>query len=327
MIHKEKDSKMLKQTFVLLFYVLVVVFFLFSLKDINLETIRETNINLAYLFFPIPFSLIALFVYPYTWGRLIEAYGESVSSRSRLSYIYAKAWMGRYIPGKVAWLAGKVVFASGMGISKYVLGSTVMLEGLLVVFSGLGLGVGLIAVSAVETPLARWGWITLPLTLISTIIFFFPPIFSWLFEKAQKILKRQWLLPPNRIKYTALIQAFILYCGVLMLNGVSVYLIMKGLHAELDLGSYMYITGVAAFSGSMGILAIFAPGGIGVRDGILVILLSEIVPPEIAILTAMILRAWLLAVDLLFLIVAYIIYTLGIKARRITLIRSTVEKQ
>ena len=53
-----------------------------------------------------------------------------------------------------------------------------------------------------------------------------------------------------------------------------------------------------AFDGLAGMLAVFAPGGLGVREGILMLILPLLVPRESAIIAALLLRLVMIAAEL-----------------------------
>jgi uncharacterized membrane protein YbhN (UPF0104 family) len=63
-------------------------------------------------------------------------------------------------------------------------------------------------------------------------------------------------------------------------------------------------------------IAVFAPSGLGVRDGIQLVLLSLIFPNEIALAITIFSRLWSAAVDVLFYLVAELTYRLKIRGGR-----------
>ena len=66
--------------------------------------------------------------------------------------------------------------------------------------------------------------------------------------------------------------------------GLSIFMIAKSLFPELTWSSYPFITGSYALAGIVGFLAVFAPSGIGVREGILILALSQLMPVQTATL-------------------------------------------
>src|SRR5690606_14951663 len=75
-----------------------------------------------------PFALATRLMQPLAWGTLIRGYGDKLPSYPELTLVYAKSWLGRYVPGKVAWVGGKVLFGSKYGIRSVVLAATSVIE-------------------------------------------------------------------------------------------------------------------------------------------------------------------------------------------------------
>ncbi len=58
--------------------------------------------------------------------------------------------------------------------------------------------------------------------------------------------------------------------------------------------------GAASLAGAASMLAIFAPSGIGVREGIQLVLFSLIMPKELALAVTIITRLWSVGMDFVF---------------------------
>jgi uncharacterized membrane protein YbhN (UPF0104 family) len=53
-----------------------------------------------------------------------------------------------------------------------------------------------------------------------------------------------------------------------------------------------------AISSTLGLIAIFAPSGLGVREGVLVYLLSLMMPPPIAVIISILTRIWMTLIEI-----------------------------
>jgi uncharacterized membrane protein YbhN (UPF0104 family) len=62
----------------------------------------------------------------------------------------------------------------------------------------------------------------------------------------------------------------------------------------------LFVMGADTLAGAIGMIVIFAPSGIGVREGIQLTLLSLIMPKELALIITVVTRLWNVLVDLLF---------------------------
>ena len=82
-----------------------------------------------------------------------------------------------------------------------------------------------------------------------------------------------------------------------LLQGLGLYLLLLSL-GPVEPGSYLAVTGAYYTAGLAGMLAFFAPGGLGVREGILMLVLPLVVPGESAIIAALLLRLIMIAAEL-----------------------------
>jgi hypothetical protein len=82
-----------------------------------------------------------------------------------------------------------------------------------------------------------------------------------------------------------------------LLQGLGLYVLLLSL-GPVPPGSYLAVTGAYYAAGLAGMLAVFAPGGLGVREGILMLVLPLIVPMESAIMAALLLRLVMLGSEL-----------------------------
>ena len=58
------------------------------------------------------------------------------------------------------------------------------------------------------------------------------------------------------------------------------------------------MTGALAISSTLGLLALFAPSGLGVREGVLVYLLSLIMPSTVAVILSILTRLWMSFIEI-----------------------------
>jgi uncharacterized membrane protein YbhN (UPF0104 family) len=79
-------------------------------------------------------------------------------------------------------------------------------------------------------------------------------------------------------------------------GGVSFYLFVDSVF-PVSLQYILFLTGALAFSSTLGLIALFAPSGLGVREGALVYLLSSIIPIPIAIIISILTRLWMTLIE------------------------------
>jgi uncharacterized membrane protein YbhN (UPF0104 family) len=92
-----------------------------------------------------------------------------------------------------------------------------------------------------------------------------------------------------------------LYAAGYVLLGATYFYTLRSIVPEFDVNLFAFSTAGISIAGTMGILALFAPSGLGVREGFIVVFLSMVMPVELAVLSAVALRFSALLVDLAFL--------------------------
>lgn len=287
------------------FLVVVIVFFALYLRSVDFSKITHMRVDWPMIALATLISLGFRYWGVFIWRTILKALGAKELPRfAILSDVYAKAWMGRYIPGTVTWIAGKIYIASKVGISKSRLAVSSLLEG----------GMQIIAVMAVSMLLLGFdprldviSWqIKIAMVVLGCVFLLFlsPPVFNRLLRWAHKLIKKQEPGHELRINKSAMLRSFFLYAVGTFIAGLSYFFLTRGLAAHTSWKDFFFIVGTFNLAGALGMIAVFAPSGIGVRDGVQLILLSAIFPKEIALAITIFSRLWSAAVDVLFYLVA-----------------------
>lgn len=114
----------------LIFLACVVVFFALYLRSIDWQRLSHLHFSWGYLVAATVSATVSRY-----WGVLIWRYilrdlgATDLPDFVTMADVYAKSWLGRYIPGTVTWIAGKVYMASAHRISKSRLAVSSLLEG------------------------------------------------------------------------------------------------------------------------------------------------------------------------------------------------------
>lgn len=98
-----------------------------------------------------------------------------------------------------------------------------------------------------------------------------------------------------------------------LLLGVGFYFLIASL-IEIPFSLMPYLTGSFALAGVIGLLVIFAPSGIGVREGVMTASLARALPLGVAAGAAILARVWITIAEVACAVVALLILRLGKKA-------------
>ena len=114
-----------------------------------------------------------------------------------------------------------------------------------------------------------------------------------------------------RLTYRDSLELLITYMFRWIVVGIGFFFLTKAVY-PLAVSEAPYIVASFGLAWTIGFLVIFAPGGIGVREGILVLLLDQIMPTGAALLVAGLGRLWWMSGEIgLFIISAVAVYLSG----------------
>ncbi len=202
------------------------------------------------------------------WRSFLTGWGQRLSAW-QAARIWTVSSLGKYVPGKVWSVAGMAVLAQRAGVAPWIAtASAVMLQALAV-------GTGVLTVSLTGTSILedRYPWIrfalwTLGILSAAAVALALSPRFT------QLLLSRlsgapSLPNPPLRVALLAVIVNLLAWCGY----GVAFWVMTRGLLSETSL---TVPQAIGAFTASYlaGLLALFAPGGIVVREAVFILMLQ-----------------------------------------------------
>lgn len=200
-----------------------------------------------------------------SWRTLIAGEGSSLPflAAARIWFI---ANLGRYIPGKVWSIAALNVLAAREGVRGTAAAGAAVLGTLI----NIGAGFGVVALSGsrllTELPQAlRVGSIVGSICFMIGVValpWILPPAAEWAARRFGKSV------PPVRIPAANLFTAVTINVLSWFSYGFAFQLFTNAVMPNVT-GSVAQFTGVWTASYTLGYLAFFAPGGIGVREGVM----------------------------------------------------------
>jgi glycosyltransferase 2 family protein len=215
-------------------------------------------------------SLLVLLAYAVlieTWRRTVRAWDADLpwTEAARIWFI---SNLGRYLPGKVWQIGAMGVMAQQQGVSAVAATGSALVINLVNLLAGFGL----VLVTGAELFEARGAAALMVLVLLIGILLA-PRIVPLAGPLATRILRRPVAVPalPDRAVWLASVGCVIAW----LLYGVAFQLFVAGVLGAAPGRTWSYI---AAFTGSYlaGYIVLFAPGGIGVREGALIFALGRL---------------------------------------------------
>jgi uncharacterized membrane protein YbhN (UPF0104 family) len=291
----------IKKIIPIAFYILLVIFLFFYLKSIDFSKIITINIAWQYILLATIFGLFFRYFGAYIWTVILRTLGaENVHYSKDLIHVYSKAWMGRYIPGTAPWILGKIFFASQHGISKNKLAIGSLLEAALQIIVQLVFSLLILAFDVRLKVIPNYIKIVILFIAIICVLALVPNVFNKLMGVVYKIILKKKLDKEHHATNQTIFRGFTLYVVGSIVSSLSLFFIAKAIYPSLSYSNMLFVMGADTLAGAIGMIVIFAPSGIGVREGIQLTLLSLIMPKELALIITVVTRLWNVLVDLLF---------------------------
>lgn len=226
----------------------------------------------------------------YLWTVLLKATSGRMLRFSAAYRISVLANLGKYIPGKVWTVAGMVYLLSDEDIPPQ---PALVSSALHQAFTLIPGAVFITAVLGTQV----WGEASAIVVLAALtvgILALYPPMFRKLLNLGLSLFRR----PPIDfdLSFTSAFLLFWAYIVAWIIYGSSFWCMTLGL--GLPAGPFWPVTAAYGAAYLVGFLALFAPGGLGVREGVLAVVLTPYLPPGLSVVVAVASRLWMTIVEL-----------------------------
>ncbi len=207
--------------------------------------------------------------------------------------IWARSLLGRYVPGNVLMVLGRVVLSHERGVPRRVtLAATVYEQALSLGVAAAG-GVVWLALYEGGGDARLWLLALVPLGLALLDPRIFGPLSAWLLRKAG----REPL--PRLLETRPLVGLLAWYIGIAALGGLGVWLLVRSA-AGAEVGGPAFVGLAFLLSFAVSMIAFIFPSGLGVREGAFALALAQNVPGSVAVALSVGSRLVLTLVELAF---------------------------
>lgn len=232
-----------------------------------------------------------------TWSASLRWWNASLSFLSALR-LWSLSNLARFIPGAVWQFAGLAALAADEGISPLAATGAVLLQQLMLLATGVVVAVMMAPgwvqpIAGAMSPVAA---VIIAIVTLVVLAFVIPLTMPAIGRGLARLVKRQfaWPRPSSR--------AFAGYTAALLIPWLM-YATAFWLFARALLGESAPGLAVAggAFVASYvaGIVAVFAPAGLAVREAALVAMLGPVLEGRVALALALGSRLWMIALEIL----------------------------
>lgn len=315
-----------------------------TLWDANREI--DVRIDWKYLVAAGLISQLSWLPSTWFWQRLIELLGEKKCQRYPLIRAYFCGSLGKYVPGKAAVILIRSALIRKHGVSFVRASIASMVEAGAVMLVGCVVTVVFAATVIPSDSLPKWfseivprestSWSSLLIAVV-VLVLAMPVVAvpaNWIFVKIARIVERRARLKSAKenstisetsndqkssdheptdstigeLTWQFLVAASLMFALSWAGHGLSLLLVLRSMNPDVvTVDAWIISTAAAAAGTSIGFFAIFAPGGLAVREGLIITMLAPSMGGPIAVAGAGLYRLASLAAECLAALVLYLI--------------------
>ena len=243
----------------------------------------QLHLNITTIFISLLFLYFNFILSIFGWQKIITKFGQALNFRSAY-WIMATSQISKYIPGGIWFTISRMQLADKKGLRSEVTAFSVIIETCLIFLTG----IILMLISMITGAHLISLYLILPLLIIS-ILFLYPPLLKIFADFMVKILKRPKV--DLRLSFGDILMLSLFYFGVWISQIIGFFLLINSFYPVPVVNfPYIALTYISSWIG--GFVVIYAPGGIGIREGIMSFLLSKILPVGLSVGFSVIARVW-----------------------------------
>ncbi len=241
-------------------------------------------------------ALVLLTGFNLAWGigyaGLLAALGGRAAGSRRALSIWARSLLGRYIPGNVVMFAGRVILGREAGIPGHASLAASVYEQVAMLVPAALAGTAFLVVAGAErfSPLF---WLTAAVPLAAALLD--PAVLGAGGNRLLRRLRRETIVAPlARLQVLAALAWFAL---AIVLFGLGTGLSIQAV-AGTRAGGLLYLSSGFLLAWVLSMVAFIFPSGLGVREGVLAVVVGRHIPSSAAVSVAAASRLLLTAVEL-----------------------------
>ncbi len=237
--------------------------------------------------------LISYFVTGGAYVAVVDSLVRPAPRHRRILAVWGVSLLGRYVPGSVVMIAGRMEMARTYGVPRRATVAAIIYEQVLSV--GVAAAVGAAFVLKYGHLGPRWlTWLVafLPLGLV----ILHPRVIGPTLGHALRRLGREPL--PQIIPLRRVVVLALWYLAAQLVLAVGAWLGIRALGGPA-VGSVGFVAGAFLFSWAVSMLVVVVPSGLGIREGAFALALAQHVPGSVAVALAVVSRLEITLVELI----------------------------
>ena len=166
----------------------------------------------------------------------------------------------------------------------------------------------------------QWRWRADPTCLLDALtaallLCLVPRVFNFIVNLVHKALKRTAIDEKYRMTGGPIWASTAVVVGAKILSGMAVAIIALSVFGKVSLADFLYVVAANCAATAIGMAALFAPAGLGVKESLQVVLLGAVFPREVVLVVVTLASLQSILGDLVFYAVARLTLGFGKKKR------------
>ncbi|HHB93347.1 MAG TPA: hypothetical protein ENK59_09080 [Thioploca sp.] len=298
---------LVKKFWLVIFMICSFIFILNYLLEQAVHISKPLYFSWIFFFSMILFTILFWITASFTWKYLLSitcnVYITLFQSFSQLVLVS----IGKYIPGKIWGIIARGTQLKKLGIDVKKIFVTSIQEQILLIHASVIIS-SISIIFLIET---NWAYLLMIIILLSGFIGkYIQRFLIATYNLLMNYLKKNIIEVKEIITQQNYLSLLVFYMMIWILSG----LIFSGIYFvfitqnELNLTIIVWMILANTISITLGFFALFAPAGIGVRESVSSIILSQIMPLEQAIFLSLLFRFWIVLTELsLGMIIGYLL--------------------
>jgi len=296
---------------IIFIFVISCLFFLGQRLLTNWQEIKIaiSDIRTSYLWIALIVMAASFLLRPVGFYIFLRVSSSKVSYFQNFRAMFISQ-LAKYLPGGIWVYPSRVILFTQSGVDAGTSSLGLIFESITLVLSSIIAGSFLLLQRSKPIPWLSGIQMIILISSCSIGVAFilFPQLFERLFPKL--FHKLPYLIEFNKLgvkkRLVALVSSVIIFVILWSLSGVSFYFLIKGLDPTVEIDVLTSI-GVFSISWLGGFISIFNPGGIGIRETIIVLLLGIYAAEPLPLLVSIISRILWSLLELVFFFAAWLL--------------------
>lgn len=265
----------------------------------NADALRQYKyaVDPLYIFISVILGTSGFLVGPVVWRICVNHYIRKKLTLLESIALYNTSALLKYIPGKIWTYAAQMALLSSRGISNALVVYINLISFVCFFFvSAIIASFYYFVIQKVTPPVITALLLALLITLDVIFIVWNTTIINSVVIPLGRLFKIE--LEPIQMKKRIFIYVQIWYFIAYAFLGVAMFFLARGIGMHIPFFNIFAITATISISAILGYIAFFSPGGLGVREGMMFIMLRQYATVEVALILPIAARLLCIVADL-----------------------------